>query len=158
MEFSRPGYWSGSSFPSLGESSQPRDWFQISHIAGEFFTSQATREERRALSKIKREVWLQTNLPGPQGVWNLFRINKVVKKKNSSIKEATMNLQWPKKITEEQKTRRGFSLHYVTGLFLMWKKRHFLMISYDLQKNGQAFLTIQIEGGSAGERQWKKRK
>ena len=60
------------------------------------------------------------------------------------------------KLCEEHKTKRGFSLHSVTGWFLMWKKRHFLMSSYGLQKNGQAFLTIQIEGGSAGERQCKK--
>ena len=36
------------------------------------------------------------------------------------------------------------------------KERHFLMSSFGLQKNGQAFLTIQIEGGSSGERQCKK--
>ena len=44
MEFSRPEYWSGYPFPSPGVSSQPRDWTQISHIAGGFFTSWATRE------------------------------------------------------------------------------------------------------------------
>ena len=44
MEFSRPEYWSGWPFPSPEESSQPRDWTQVSRIAGGFFTSWATRE------------------------------------------------------------------------------------------------------------------
>ena len=35
--------WVGS-FPFSRGSSQPRDWTQISHIAGEFFTSWTTRE------------------------------------------------------------------------------------------------------------------
>ena len=44
MEFSRPEYWSGLPFPSPGQSSWPRDWTQISCIAGWFFTVWATRE------------------------------------------------------------------------------------------------------------------
>ena len=44
MEFSRQEYWSGlPRIPSRG-SSQPRDWTQVSHIAGRFFTIWATRE------------------------------------------------------------------------------------------------------------------
>ena len=31
-------------FPSSRESSQPRDWIQVSHVAGGFFTVWATRE------------------------------------------------------------------------------------------------------------------
>ena len=31
-------------FPFSGASSQPRDWTQVSHIGGGFFTSWATRE------------------------------------------------------------------------------------------------------------------
>ena len=42
MEFSRPEYWSGYSL-SRG-SSQPRDWTQVSYIAGRLFTSWVTRE------------------------------------------------------------------------------------------------------------------
>ena len=38
MEFSRQEYWSGSSSPSPGESSRPRDQTQVSCIAGRFFT------------------------------------------------------------------------------------------------------------------------
>ena len=34
-------------------SSKPRDWTQVSHIAGEFFTSWATRED--SLIKIKKK-------------------------------------------------------------------------------------------------------
>ena len=44
MESPRPEYWSGLPFPSLGESSQPRDRTQVSCIAGVFFTTWATRE------------------------------------------------------------------------------------------------------------------
>ena len=44
MEFSRPEYWSGQPLPSPGESSQPRDWTQVSCTAGRFFTSWATRD------------------------------------------------------------------------------------------------------------------
>ena len=38
MGFSRPEYWSGLPFPFPGESSQPREWTQVSCIAGGFFT------------------------------------------------------------------------------------------------------------------------
>ena len=38
MELSRQEYWSRWPFPSPGESSQPRDRTQVSHIAGVFFT------------------------------------------------------------------------------------------------------------------------
>ena len=44
MEFSRQEYWVSSSF-SMG-SSQPRDWTQVSHIEGRFFTIWATREDQ----------------------------------------------------------------------------------------------------------------
>ena len=40
-EFSRSEYWSGY-YSFSRESSQPRDWTQLSHIAGGFFTSWAT--------------------------------------------------------------------------------------------------------------------
>ena len=39
MGFSRPEYWSGLRCPPPGESSQPRDRTQVSHIAGGFFTA-----------------------------------------------------------------------------------------------------------------------
>ena len=44
MEFSRPEYWSGEPFPSLGDLPKPSDWTQVSHITGRFFTSWVTRE------------------------------------------------------------------------------------------------------------------
>ena len=44
MGFSREEYWGGLSFPSPGESSRPRDWTQVSCIAGRLFTDWATRE------------------------------------------------------------------------------------------------------------------
>ena len=42
MGFPRQEYWSGQPFPSSRESSWPRDWTWISHIAGRFFTVWAT--------------------------------------------------------------------------------------------------------------------
>ena len=44
MEFSRQEYWSGLPFPSPEESSQPRDWTQVSYTSGRFFTAWDTRE------------------------------------------------------------------------------------------------------------------
>ena len=43
MEFSRPEYWS-ESFPSSRGFSQSKDWTQVFHIVGGFFTSWAMRE------------------------------------------------------------------------------------------------------------------
>ena len=40
-------------FPFSRRSSQPRDQIQISHIAGGFFTSWATREAHRILLLVK---------------------------------------------------------------------------------------------------------
>ena len=45
LEFSRPEYWSWVAFPFSRGSSQPRDQTQVSHIAGGFFTSWATRAQ-----------------------------------------------------------------------------------------------------------------
>ena len=44
MGFFRQEYWSGLPFPSPGESSRPRNWTPVSHIACRFFTSWAMRE------------------------------------------------------------------------------------------------------------------
>ena len=44
MGFSRQDNWSGLLFPSPGDSSQPRDWTQVSCIADRRFTIWATRE------------------------------------------------------------------------------------------------------------------
>ena len=44
-------------FPFSGESSQPRDWTQVSHIAGGFFTKWATREAQ--------EYWSGYPIPSP---------------------------------------------------------------------------------------------
>ena len=47
MGFSRQEYWSGLPVPSSRGSSQPRDWTQVSCIAGRFFTLWATREGQK---------------------------------------------------------------------------------------------------------------
>ena len=44
MEFSRQEYWSGLPCPPPGNLPKHRDWTQVSHIAGRFFTIWATRE------------------------------------------------------------------------------------------------------------------
>ena len=44
-------------FPFSRESSQPRDWTQVSHIAGGFFTSWATREAPKAIYLFLKTVW-----------------------------------------------------------------------------------------------------
>ena len=49
-EFSRPEYWSGVAFPFPRGSSQLRDRTQVSHTAGRFFTSWATREAQECWS------------------------------------------------------------------------------------------------------------
>ena len=49
MDFSRQKYWSGLPFPSPGRYSQPRDWTQVSHIAGRCFTVWATKEARNEI-------------------------------------------------------------------------------------------------------------
>ena len=52
MGFSRQEYWGGLSFPSPGESSRPRDWTQVSCIAGRLVTDWATREALVALTLV----------------------------------------------------------------------------------------------------------
>ena len=44
MGFFRQEYWSGMLFPSPGESSWPKNWTQVSWIAGRFFTDWVMRE------------------------------------------------------------------------------------------------------------------
>ena len=46
--FSRQEYWSGIVMPSSRGSSQPRDWTQVSRIAGGSFTIWATRKPKSA--------------------------------------------------------------------------------------------------------------
>ena len=49
-------------FPISRGSSQPRDWAQVSHIAGRFFTSWATREAK--------EYWSGQRIPSPEDLPN----------------------------------------------------------------------------------------
>ena len=55
MEFSRPEYW--VAFPFSRGCSQPRNWTQVSHIAGGFFTSWATGQVQ--------EYWSGYPFPSP---------------------------------------------------------------------------------------------
>ena len=63
MEFSRPEYCSGQPFPSPGGSSQPRDWTQVSHITGTFFTSWARRT--RTIRECVAYPFCKVDLPDP---------------------------------------------------------------------------------------------
>ena len=53
MEFSRPEYWSGSTFPSPGDLPNPG----IKRISGRFFSSWATREAHK--------YWSEKPIPSP---------------------------------------------------------------------------------------------
>ena len=55
--FSREEYWSELPCPPSRGSSQRRDWTQVSHVAGRFFTSWATREAH--------EYWSGEPIPSP---------------------------------------------------------------------------------------------
>ena len=44
-------------FPFSRETSQPRDWTQVSRIAGEFFTSWATREALELSITREAHTW-----------------------------------------------------------------------------------------------------
>ena len=76
--FSKQEYWSGLPFPSPGESSQPRDRTQVSHIAGRRFNLWATRETyHRAIGKHCiapwETVWVGRGWPrSPEQVLILF--------------------------------------------------------------------------------------
>ena len=62
MGFSWQEYWSGVPFPSPGESSQPRDWTQVSCVAGRFLISWTTREAQNNNNNL---LWSRT--------WDIFQ-------------------------------------------------------------------------------------
>ena len=66
MEFFRQEYWSGA-IPFSGGSSQPRDWTQISCIAGRFFTVWATRADTIVYSKVNSLFFFAIELCS--GMW-----------------------------------------------------------------------------------------
>ena len=57
MEFSRPEILEWVAIPFSRGSSQSRDWTQVTHIAGRFFTSWATKEAQ--------EYWSGSPIPSP---------------------------------------------------------------------------------------------
>ena len=62
IEFSRQEYW--VSMPFSRGSSRPRDWTQVSHIAGRFFTIWAIREITYTLYIMLHDILYITKLPG----------------------------------------------------------------------------------------------
>ena len=62
IEFSRQEYWVVKPF-SRG-SSRPRDWTQVSHIAGRLFTIWAIREITYILYTVLHHILYITKLPG----------------------------------------------------------------------------------------------
>ena len=67
-------------FPFFRGYSQPRDWTQVSHIAGEFFTSWATREAPRpSRTNTKKRCpfnprWLECKSRMTRDTWNNMQI------------------------------------------------------------------------------------
>ena len=102
MGFSRQEYWGGLPFPSPGESSQPRDWNQVSLIVGRGVTFWATREVLKAFTSqdnmekmfflwstwILKGTWIQMflNQPAtqPRDIWQGLQTFFVVKVEKSS--------------------------------------------------------------------------
>ena len=68
MGFSRQEYWSGLPFPSLGESSRPRDRTRVSWTAGRFFTNWATSGRCKWQSLLKSVFSVNLGWCLPQGV------------------------------------------------------------------------------------------
>ena len=74
-------------FPFSRGSSQLRDWTQVSRIAGEFFTSWATREAQEAVwvnSIIFEESFLETD------VYRSLNVMEYKPEKNSSKRNLKM--------------------------------------------------------------------
>ena len=62
--FSRQEYWSGLPIAFFRGSSQPRDWIQVSHVAGRFFTRGATKEAKEYWSGWPIPASAQLSYPG----------------------------------------------------------------------------------------------
>ena len=94
-------------FPSPGDS-QPRDWTQVSRIAGRFFTSWATREAPKWVaypfssgSSWNRNLFIFKS-------YNIFSVLKLKKKKNFWV-----NISWfSTRITVELKYTEKENLRY----------------------------------------------
>ena len=63
MEFSRQEYWSGLPFPSPGDlpypGIEPRDWTQVSHIAGRFWREDLVGYSPRGHKELDTTEWLR---------------------------------------------------------------------------------------------------
>ena len=57
-------------FPFSRGSSQPRDWTQVSHIAGRFFTSWATKEAKAPTLWQQPALWLEPVSTSGQSQWS----------------------------------------------------------------------------------------
>ena len=73
-------------FPFSRASSQPRDQTQVSHIAGRFFTSWATREAMNEKLNIKWLFQLHFRLSGRNVIWQIILlIFKILPSKQLSV-------------------------------------------------------------------------
>ena len=112
--------WVG--IPFSRRSSQPRDWTQVSHIAGGFFTSWATREalpENMAPNVLKSATVTVSVLPNKSMFLSLLGYNPVFI--HSSFHLWHMNRGWF--MTWTQKTVgwkywkfRGQAISFVSGI------------------------------------------
>ena len=77
MRFPRQEYWSGFATPSSRGSSQPRDRFRISCIAGKFFTCWAIRETPQCTFRpLKRAIY--SKIPNLLRLRNCFSLDKCI--------------------------------------------------------------------------------
>ena len=63
-------------FPFSRESSQPRDWTQVSHVAGGFFTSWATREAQG--TRVGSLSLLQQIFLSQESNWGLLHFRQIL--------------------------------------------------------------------------------
>ena len=124
MEFSRPEYWSGQPFRSPGDLPQPRDWTQVSCIAGRFFTSWVTREARMWKCESEIAQSCQTlcdpmgcSLPG-SSVHGIFQERILAWFAISFSRGSSRPRDWT------------WVSHNVVRLFTFWANREALLMSY----------------------------
>ena len=72
MDFSRQEYWSGFPFSSPGDLPNPRDWTQVSYIAGRFFSVWVTREAhpRVIQNSVNNRLCCAKSLQSCLTLWN----------------------------------------------------------------------------------------
>ena len=79
------------------ESSQPRDWTQVSCIAGGFFTNWATREANMILKSMLFCINIYSRLTSTPGQINIHIKEKIPQFSHQGPTVSTGQYNWPKK-------------------------------------------------------------